>query len=125
MQIDVEKLPTYRMGFKKGEMLGLERGRERGRQEAIHDSSIAIARKMLANGLEIELIAELVGLQVSEIERLHSENTDNPTSGALSITLAEAETRFSEVIEQASAGEEIIIEKDGKPFVKVAAVSQS
>lgn len=40
------------------------------------------------------------------------------------ITVAEAETRFSEIIEQASAGEEIIIEKDGKPFVKVVAVSQ-
>lgn len=40
------------------------------------------------------------------------------------ITVAEAETCFSEIIEQASAGEEIIIEKDGKPFVKVVAISQ-
>ncbi|MGZ8218242.1 type II toxin-antitoxin system prevent-host-death family antitoxin [Methylomagnum sp.] len=128
LQIDVEKLPTYRMGLKKGEMLGEERGRQLGRQEGAHDVSVAVAKNMLAKGEHIKLIAECVGLKISEIERLQSETPDNPTSDALSImqtiTLAEAETRFSEIIEQASAGEEIIIEKDGKPFVKVVAVSQ-
>ncbi len=41
-----------------------------------------------------------------------------------SIDLAEAESRFSEIMEQVGAGEEVIIEKAGVPFAKIIAISQ-
>ena len=35
------------------------------------------------------------------------------------ISVTEAESRFSELIEQAGKGEEIIIEKEGKPIARL------
>lgn len=40
----------------------------------------------------------------------------------MSMSIAEAKSRFSSVVERASAGEEIVITKHGRPVAKVVAV---
>ncbi|MFM8332127.1 MAG: hypothetical protein ACKN9T_10600, partial [Candidatus Methylumidiphilus sp.] len=66
LSIDVEKLPTYRMGMKKGMEQGVGQGIERG----AHGQALAIATKLLAEGMEPAWIAAIPGLPQVEIERL-------------------------------------------------------
>jgi prevent-host-death family protein len=40
------------------------------------------------------------------------------------VTVADAETRLSELIERAAAGEEIVIAKDGQPRVRLVPVAR-
>lgn len=61
LQIDVEKLPTYRMGLRKGEKLGKEKGAAKEKMETIRTMS-----SMSYNVLQIALIARL---PVADIER--------------------------------------------------------
>ncbi|MGL4760969.1 MAG: Rpn family recombination-promoting nuclease/putative transposase [Sarcina sp.] len=55
-----------RDGMKAGMKAGIKQGEEKGKKEAKLD----IAREMIANGLEVEMIAKLTGLSESEIEAL-------------------------------------------------------
>lgn len=145
--IDIEKLPTFRMGFKRG----LQEGEKRGVR-------LNIASRMLKMAMfDVEEIAELTDLTVDEVECLRVEACDREmnnqgeeadipaeidfsggergklyhpdlqvSGGAVmrTINIAEAESRFSEIMEQVGAGQEILIEKSGVPFAKIVAISQ-
>jgi len=53
------------LGIQKGELLGMEKGREEGRQE--------IARSLLSNGLDGDLVAKSTGLDIKLIRKLKKE----------------------------------------------------
>ncbi|MBP7901060.1 MAG: Rpn family recombination-promoting nuclease/putative transposase, partial [Gammaproteobacteria bacterium] len=52
------------------EAKGVEKGMELGKQEGEQAKALEIARNMLANGLEIALIAQLTGLTQDDIQAL-------------------------------------------------------
>lgn len=66
LTIDFEKLPTYRMGLKKGR----EKGREEGIEEGSHNQSVAIAKNLLDRNMEPSWIASVTGLPLAEVEAL-------------------------------------------------------
>ena len=43
-------------------------GLEKGRAEGEHNRAVDTARKMLARGMEIEVVADLSGLSISEVD---------------------------------------------------------
>ena len=56
----------YRFGFSDGR----EEGREEGRAEGEYQKAIAIARKMLSDGMSIDFVAKYSGLAPDEIAKL-------------------------------------------------------
>ena len=56
----------YRFGFSDGK----EEGRAEGRAEGEYQKAIAIARKMLSDGMSIDLVAKYSGLTPDEIEKI-------------------------------------------------------
>ena len=63
-QIGLEK------GLEKGLEEGLEKGLEKGRKEGRKEAALEMAAKMKRNGLPFDLITEITGLPVKEIENL-------------------------------------------------------
>lgn len=53
---------TERAGFKKGEKIGIEKG--------ANEKAIEVAKKMLADGMNIELTAKYSGLSIEQVKRL-------------------------------------------------------
>nr|WP_265031187.1 Rpn family recombination-promoting nuclease/putative transposase [Wolbachia endosymbiont (group A) of Tiphia femorata] len=49
---------------------GMEKGMEKGREEGRKEGKIEIAKAMLANSVDINIIVECTGLSISEIEEL-------------------------------------------------------
>lgn len=68
LTIEFEKLPTYRMGLKKGEMIGMEK--------AEIQTKLAIAKNLLDTGLDDSQIASATGLQVLDIAQLRENKLD-------------------------------------------------
>jgi predicted transposase/invertase (TIGR01784 family) len=54
-------------GLEEGRQQGLEEGRQEGLQEGRQEAKYAIARAMLAKGLDVAVVAELTGLTPEEI----------------------------------------------------------
>ena len=52
---------------------GREEGREEGRMEGETKKALAVARAMLAKGMDDELVSEVTGLSIEELEWLHKE----------------------------------------------------
>jgi len=63
----------YNEGFQKGESIGLEKGLQKGRAEGENARNIAIARNMLAKGMDVKTIMELTGLSEKEVNKLMME----------------------------------------------------
>ena len=57
-------------GFEAGFDQGLEKGKEEGRFEGRVESLIEVAKKMLAQGLDCTLVANITGLSLDEINAL-------------------------------------------------------
>ena len=55
-------------GIEKGLEQGLEQGLERGR----HEGQLELIRKMLSNGLSLEVVSDVNGLSLEELEALLS-----------------------------------------------------
>lgn len=53
-------------GYQEGELVGIEKGKQMGLEEGKR----ATARRLLAKGMEAELVAELVGLSIDEVQSL-------------------------------------------------------
>ncbi|WP_439256927.1 hypothetical protein [Lonepinella sp. BR2271] len=53
-------------GIRQGLQQGLEQGLQQGRLEGLKDG----ARNMLARGLDVQLISEVLGLPVDEVKKL-------------------------------------------------------
>ncbi|MGH8474796.1 MAG: hypothetical protein ACRER2_03345 [Methylococcales bacterium] len=70
LRIDFEKLPTYRMGMKKGEEVGIEKGIEKGVEKGAHQRALAIAAKLMDEGLEPDWIASITNVSMAELEDL-------------------------------------------------------
>ncbi|MBE0469752.1 MAG: hypothetical protein IBX55_09635 [Methyloprofundus sp.] len=66
LNLEIEQLPSYRIGMKRGESEGELRGEKRG--EKI--KAILIAKKLLGTGMSIEQIAEITELPLNELEAL-------------------------------------------------------
>ncbi|TXH72462.1 MAG: hypothetical protein E6Q85_06470, partial [Thiothrix sp.] len=49
---------------------GVEEGFERGKQEGLEEGKRETARRMLAKGMTIALVAELTGLSVEQVQTL-------------------------------------------------------
>ena len=64
-KIDVEKLPSYMIGFDHG----VEKGEEKGQ----NSQKIAIAKTALRQGMTIEQISELTGLSLASVEQLKND----------------------------------------------------
>ncbi len=71
LSIDYEKMPTYRIGMKKGVQQGLEQG--------AHHQALKIAANLLAEGMSLSKIALLTQLPLAEVETLSREK-DKPLS---------------------------------------------
>ncbi|HOY67343.1 MAG TPA: Rpn family recombination-promoting nuclease/putative transposase [Candidatus Ozemobacteraceae bacterium] len=52
------------------EKRGLEKGREKGREEGREEERLDVARKMLAEGFDISLIAKMTDMSIAEIEKI-------------------------------------------------------
>ncbi|MGM0600788.1 MAG: Rpn family recombination-promoting nuclease/putative transposase [Candidatus Rifleibacteriota bacterium] len=59
---------------KEGRQVGIEEGKQKEQEE--------VARKMLAKGLEFELIVEITGLSLSEIEKLSNQSNKKVSESA-------------------------------------------
>ena len=57
-------------GYAEGEANGLAKGREEGRAEGRNEEKLVIARKMLSDGMSIELVAKYSGLTEDEISKI-------------------------------------------------------
>ena len=55
-------------GLERGIEKGLEQGLERGR----HEGQLELIRKMLSNGLSLEVVSDATGLSLEELEALLS-----------------------------------------------------
>jgi len=62
-------------GLVEGEQRGIEKGLVEGEQRGIEKEREAIARKLLTEGMTVELIAKATGLSVAQIETLLPESS--------------------------------------------------
>ena len=54
----------------KGEQRGMEKGMEKGMEQGIEKEKLALAKRMLEKGYEVETVAELTELPVPAIQAL-------------------------------------------------------
>lgn len=59
-----------KVGLEKGEKVGLEKVIEKGEKVGLEKRTLDVAKNMLAKNLDIELISDITGLSVEEIEEL-------------------------------------------------------
>lgn len=57
-------------GLKEGIERGIEQGMEKGIEEGIEQGKLEVARQMIAERLEPQLIAKVTGLPLEEINRM-------------------------------------------------------
>lgn len=62
LQIEIEKLPSFMLGVEKGIEKGIEQGEKR--------RAFMVARRLWAKGMSLDDIADITGLEKSELERL-------------------------------------------------------
>ena len=64
------KIEGEKQGRAKGRAEGLAEGMEKGIEKGIEKNSIDIAKKMKLKGMSSDLIAEMTGLTINDIESL-------------------------------------------------------
>ena len=57
-------------GMKKGLAEGVEKGLAEGMEKGMNKRSLEIARKMLANGMDVAMVMEITGLSESQLQQL-------------------------------------------------------
>ncbi|MFI0400564.1 MAG: Rpn family recombination-promoting nuclease/putative transposase, partial [Thiolinea sp.] len=61
-------------GYQEGELVGIEKGKqmglEEGKQMGLEEGKRETARRLLAKGMSVELVAELVGLSLKAVQAL-------------------------------------------------------
>ncbi|MDW8289070.1 MAG: hypothetical protein RMJ89_13435, partial [Flammeovirgaceae bacterium] len=72
-----EKMKAEQIGFQKGLQEGIKEGIEKGKQEGIKEgiekNKLETALKAIQKGLSNEVISELTGLSIEEIEQLRGQ----------------------------------------------------
>jgi predicted transposase YdaD len=76
-EVDIERLPSFVIGFERGETRGEERGEARGRAEGKaegevegREAAIQEIVKRLLTRMEAPQVAELLGLELETVRRL-------------------------------------------------------
>lgn len=74
-QEQIEMIGDFqKVAMRRGEAMGLEKGLEKGLQQGLEkglqEAQVSIARKMLAENMDEQLIAKLTGLSISAIQGL-------------------------------------------------------
>ena len=59
-----------RLGREEGIKEGIEQGIEKGKEEGIKETQISMAKNMKDKNMDINLISELTGLSIEEVEKL-------------------------------------------------------
>ena len=67
------KLVLYRMQKKKGIQKGIEQGVRQGLEQGAKQRNIEIAKNLIQNGLDNELISKSTGLSLEEVEEIIKE----------------------------------------------------
>ena len=57
-------------GMEKGLAEGMEKGLVKGLEKGMNKRSLEIARKMLANGMDVATVMEITGLSESQLQQL-------------------------------------------------------
>ncbi len=60
--------------IEKGRNEGLEEGLEKGREEGREEAAVAIAKKLLASGFDLEMVRENVSLPLEDLMLLRDEH---------------------------------------------------
>ena len=68
--IDTAKQKGLAEGMEKGMELGMEKGMKKGMAKGMNQKPLDIARNMLADGVDINLIMKYSGLTQEQIEKL-------------------------------------------------------
>ena len=68
--IDTAKQEGLAEGMEKGMELGMEKGMKKGIAKGMNQKALDIARNMLADGVDINLIMKYSGLTQEQIENL-------------------------------------------------------
>ena len=68
--IDTAKQEGLAEGMEKGMELGMEKGMKKGMAKGMNQKALDIARNMLADGVDINLIMKYSGLTQEQIEKL-------------------------------------------------------
>ena len=68
--IDTAKQEGLAEGMEKGMELGMEKGMKKGMKKGMNQKALDIARNMLADGVDINLIMKYSGLTQEQIEKL-------------------------------------------------------
>jgi len=67
--VDIERMPSFNLGLKRGIEKGIERG--------IEKAKIEDAKKMIMMGFEIDTIHKITGLTIDKINSIKNSNNDN------------------------------------------------
>ena len=59
-----------REGKEEGLAEGMEKGLAEGMEKGMNKRSLEIARKMLANGMDVAMVMEITGLSESQLQQL-------------------------------------------------------
>ncbi len=65
------KKEGVKIGIQLGKQEGIQLGKQEGLQLGEQKAQLEIARKMLANGMEQKIVAEITNLSIEQIETLH------------------------------------------------------
>ena len=57
-------------GMEKGLAEGMKKGLAEGMEKGMNKRSLEIARKMLANGMDVAMVMEITGLSESQLQQL-------------------------------------------------------
>ncbi len=63
----------YKDGYKNGEEEGIRKGEERGIKKGKNERNIEIAKNLLSQNIDIEIIENATGLNKAEIEKMKQE----------------------------------------------------
>ncbi|MCF7988619.1 MAG: hypothetical protein K9L60_13790 [Methylovulum sp.] len=66
LQIEIEKLPSFMMGQEKG----IEKGMEKGIATGERKKALMIARQLLKKNFSMQDIAQMTGLDITELDSL-------------------------------------------------------
>ena len=79
-EINVERLPSFSIGFKRGEDKGKEEGRKEGEEEGLErglEKGKARVVHRLLSRLSVMEVSELLGLSVEDVERMAATKGDD------------------------------------------------
>lgn len=70
-EIDIESLPSFAVGFERGEKKGEEKGLEEGKAQVVH---------RLLSRLGVAEVSELLGLAPEDVERIAAVGGDDDST---------------------------------------------